>query len=119
MAQKIDSIIFDLDGTLVDSQPAALGATVEALSRFGVHTTDADIREQCTEVAPRFAVAEQVGELGGKGLHDLARDPTSPEVLSTTMIRSGGRDEVSPGTWLISAGMRGGARSVRGLLPDE
>ena len=46
MAQKIDSIIFDLDGTLVDSQPAALGATVEALSRFGVHATDAEVREQ-------------------------------------------------------------------------
>jgi len=46
LAQKIDSIIFDLDGTLVDSQPAALGATVEALSRFGVQATDAEVREQ-------------------------------------------------------------------------
>ena len=46
MAHKIDSIIFDLDGTLVDSQPAALGSTVEALSRFGVDVTDTEIREQ-------------------------------------------------------------------------
>jgi HAD superfamily hydrolase (TIGR01509 family) len=46
VVQKIDSIIFDLDGTLVDSQPAALGATVEALSRFGAHATDAEVREQ-------------------------------------------------------------------------
>ena len=42
----IDTIIFDLDGTLVDSQPAALGAIVEALSRFGVHVTDTEVREQ-------------------------------------------------------------------------
>lgn len=46
MGNQIDTIIFDLDGTLVDSQPAALGATMEALSRFGVHVTEAEIREQ-------------------------------------------------------------------------
>ena len=39
MAQ-IDSIIFDLDGTLVDSQPAAIRSTTEALSNFGIHITD-------------------------------------------------------------------------------
>lgn len=46
MHKTIDTIIFDLDGTLVDSQPAALGATIEALSRFGVHVTATEIREQ-------------------------------------------------------------------------
>lgn len=46
MAGTIDTIIFDLDGTLVDSQPAALGASIETMPRFGVHVTDADVREQ-------------------------------------------------------------------------
>ena len=45
MAQ-IDSIIFDLDGTLVDSQPAAIKSTTEALSNFGIHITDGQVREQ-------------------------------------------------------------------------
>jgi len=45
MANTIDTAIFDLDGTLVDSQPAALGATIEALSRYDVRVTAADLRE--------------------------------------------------------------------------
>ncbi|SVA23069.1 uncharacterized protein METZ01_LOCUS75923 [marine metagenome] len=45
MTSTIDTVIFDLDGTLVDSQPAALGATIEALSRFGVQATAAELRE--------------------------------------------------------------------------
>ena len=45
MPNKIDAVIFDLDGTLVDSQPAALGATIEALSRYDVWVTAEDLRE--------------------------------------------------------------------------
>ena len=45
MTNKIDTVIFDLDGTLVDSQPAALGATIEALSQFGVRVTADEVRE--------------------------------------------------------------------------
>ena len=45
MPNKIDTVIFDLDGTLVDSQPAALGATIEALSRYAVWVTAEDLRE--------------------------------------------------------------------------
>ena len=44
--RNIDAVIFDLDGTLVDSQPSALEATIEALSRFEVHVTDTEVREQ-------------------------------------------------------------------------
>ena len=43
---KIDSIIFDLDGTLVDSYPAAIKSSTEALSHFGVQVSDSDIRSQ-------------------------------------------------------------------------
>ena len=42
----IDTVIFDLDGTLIDSQPSALGGAIEALSRFGVHVTESELREQ-------------------------------------------------------------------------
>ena len=44
MTNKIDTVIFDLDGTLVDSQPAALGATIEALSLYEVRVTAEDLR---------------------------------------------------------------------------
>jgi len=46
MDRTITSIIFDLDGTLVDSQPAALEAAVQALAPFGVHVTAAQVRER-------------------------------------------------------------------------
>ena len=42
----IDTVIFDLDGTLIDSQPAALGGAIEALARFGVQVTESELREQ-------------------------------------------------------------------------
>ena len=44
--RAIDAVIFDLDGTLVDSPPAAIEATIQALSRFEVHVTAAEVREQ-------------------------------------------------------------------------
>lgn len=46
MGENINTVIFDLDGTLINSEPAALGATIEALSRFGVHARDTEVREQ-------------------------------------------------------------------------
>lgn len=46
MARTIDTVIFDLDGTLIDSQPAALGATIDTLARFEVHVTATELREQ-------------------------------------------------------------------------
>ena len=45
MNEKIETVVFDLDGTLVDSQPATLGATIKALAHFDVHVTATDLRE--------------------------------------------------------------------------
>ena len=39
-------MIFDLDGTLVDSQPAVLRATKEALARFDINVSDEEVRER-------------------------------------------------------------------------
>ncbi|MDP6454841.1 MAG: HAD family hydrolase [SAR202 cluster bacterium] len=46
MSRQIDAVIFDLDGTLVDSQPAVLKATKEGLARFGVTASDDEVRER-------------------------------------------------------------------------
>lgn len=46
MGEKINTVIFDLDGTLINSEPAALGAAIEALSRYGVQVNDTELREQ-------------------------------------------------------------------------
>ena len=46
MGRTIDTIIFDLDGTLVDSQPAVLEATIQAQANFGVHVIGTEVREQ-------------------------------------------------------------------------
>ena len=45
MSKTIDTIIFDLDGVLVDSQPAVLRATVETLARYGIDVTNEEVRE--------------------------------------------------------------------------
>ncbi|MCH7802430.1 MAG: HAD family hydrolase [Chloroflexi bacterium] len=44
MSRQIDAVIFDLDGTLVDSQPAVLRATQEALARFDINVSDDEVR---------------------------------------------------------------------------
>jgi HAD superfamily hydrolase (TIGR01509 family) len=46
MSRQIDAVIFDLDGTLVDSQPAVLRATKEALGRFGIEVSDQEVRDK-------------------------------------------------------------------------
>jgi HAD superfamily hydrolase (TIGR01549 family) len=46
MSRLIDAVIFDLDGTLVDSQPAVLKATKEALARFDIIASDDEVRER-------------------------------------------------------------------------
>ena len=46
MNRQIDAVIFDLDGTLVDSQPAVLRATQEALARFDISVSDQEVRER-------------------------------------------------------------------------
>ena len=46
MSRRIDAVIFDLDGTLVDSQPAVLRATKEALARFDINVSDDEVRER-------------------------------------------------------------------------
>ena len=46
MSRVIDAVILDLDGVLVDSQPAALKATIDTLAEYGIDLTDSEVREQ-------------------------------------------------------------------------
>jgi beta-phosphoglucomutase-like phosphatase (HAD superfamily) len=46
MSRVIDAVIFDLDGVLVDSQPAALKAIIDTLAEYGIDLIDSEVREQ-------------------------------------------------------------------------
>ena len=80
MTNKTDTVIFDLDGTLVDSQPAALGATIEALSQFGVQVTADEVREAFGGVVCGYVV--QVGEIRAEVPDPAAVDPAAVETLA-------------------------------------
>ncbi|MCH7712872.1 MAG: HAD family hydrolase [Chloroflexi bacterium] len=77
MGRTIDTIIFDLDGTLVDSQPAALGAAIEALSRFRVQVTADDLRKQfgggARKLLSYFLVRDLGLEQSGRVIDDAIR----------------------------------------------
>ena len=45
MSRVIDAVIFDPDGVLVDSQPAALKATIDTLAGYGIDVVDSEVRE--------------------------------------------------------------------------
>src|SRR5690242_6425813 len=45
MRAPIKAIIFDMDGTLVDSEPLHLAAAQEVLAEFGVNYTEEDNRQ--------------------------------------------------------------------------
>jgi HAD superfamily hydrolase (TIGR01509 family) len=42
----IDAVVFDLDGTLVDTVPIVVQAYVETISRLGGHTTAAEVHDR-------------------------------------------------------------------------
>ena len=46
MSRVIDAVIFDLDGVLVDSQPAAPKATNNTPAWYGIGVTDSEVAEQ-------------------------------------------------------------------------
>ena len=73
MTNAIDTVIFDLDGTLVDSQPAALGGTIEALSRFGVQVTATDLRKVFGGGAWKLVGHFLERDLGSDRARDLLR----------------------------------------------
>lgn len=68
---NIESIIFDLDGTLVDSQPAAIRSTIEALSHFGIDTSDREVREQFGGGSRKLLSHFMNKELGNEKANEL------------------------------------------------
>jgi len=93
MTNKTDTVIFDLDGTLVDSQPAALGATIEALSQFGVQVTADEVREAFGGGAQKL--------LGHFLERDLGADQASQSLEAAVQIRSGLQLELISETLLL------------------
>ena len=84
MTNKIDTVIFDLDGTLVDSQPAALGATIKALSQFEVQVT-----------------ADEVREVFGGGAENLLRHFLQRDLGAAVQLRAGLQLELISETLLL------------------
>ena len=68
---NIESIIFDLDGTLVDSQPAAIRSTIEALSNFGIDISDKEVREQFGGGSRKLLAHFMNKELGNEKANEL------------------------------------------------
>ena len=68
---NIESIIFDLDGTLVDSQPAAIRSTIEALRNFGIHINDREVREQFGGGSRKLLSHFMIKELGNEKTDEL------------------------------------------------
>jgi phosphoglycolate phosphatase-like HAD superfamily hydrolase len=105
MNQKIGTVIFDLDGTLVDSQPAALGATIEALSRFGVTATEAELRVVFGGGARKL--------LGHFLERDLGPDRAGELLEEAIEVRSGLQVDLTPEVVLLP-----GVKDLLGLLKD-
>ena len=68
---NIESIIFDLDGTLVDSQPAAIGSTIETLSHLGIDVSDIEVREQFGGGSRKLLAHFMNKELGNEKTDEL------------------------------------------------
>ena len=86
MTNKIDTVIFDLDGTLVDSQPAALGATIKALSQFEVQVTADEVREVFGGGAENLLRHFLQRDLGAAGQWRAVRQL---ELISETLLLPG------------------------------
>jgi HAD superfamily hydrolase (TIGR01549 family) len=92
---RTDTVIFDLDGTLVDSQPAALGATIEALSQFGVQVTAAELREVfgggARNLLGHFLERDLGADQAGQGLEAAVRlrKGLQLELISETLLLPG------------------------------
>ena len=68
---NIESIIFDLDGTLVDSQPADIRSTIEALSHVGIDVSDIEVREQFGGGSRKLLSYFMNKELGNEKANEL------------------------------------------------
>ena len=75
MGNNINTVIFDLDGTLINSEPAALGATIGALSRFGVSASDTEVREQ-------FGAPETILNTENESIKGAAKIMTQPATMA-------------------------------------
>jgi HAD superfamily hydrolase (TIGR01509 family) len=91
---KVDNIIFDVDGTLVDSVDLHARAWSEAFAHFGFNVRQEDVRTQIgkggDQIIPAFVPAAQVERLVeplAKFRHDLFMREYLPQVKSFPKAR--------------------------------
>jgi HAD superfamily hydrolase (TIGR01509 family) len=111
-----DAILFDLDGTLVDTVPARIDAWSAVFEEFGIPSTPAQLKpmigidgrrlaREGAEAAGRTlqaAIAEEIDRRSGELFDERNRDPR-PLPGATALLARLTRDEV---TWAIATSSR-------------
>ena len=68
MSARIKAVVFDIDGTLLDSVDLHARAWVEAFAHFGIHTKEAEVRRQIgkggDQLLPVFVDEERLAREG-------------------------------------------------------
>ncbi|WP_067935876.1 HAD family hydrolase [Alicyclobacillus kakegawensis] len=62
--QRIEAVIFDLDGTLIDSEPVYLKAERKLLAEYGIHDFDESVKRQYIGMSTREMMERMVEKYG-------------------------------------------------------
>ncbi len=73
---KLSAVLFDMDGTLIDSEPYWLAAETELMSRYGYAWTEFD---------QQFCLGGPLPKVG-RYMHEKARGAESPEFFEETLV---------------------------------
>lgn len=85
---QYDSLLFDFDGTLVDSEPIHYECWQAVLQPFGVNLTWDEYRRNCIGVSDRAMIRQLVDELGLDFDAIYAQYPRKKELLRDRMLAS-------------------------------
>ena len=73
---KLSAVLFDMDGTLIDSEPYWLAAETELMSRYGY---------AWTEVDQQFCLGGPLSKVG-RYMHEKAHHAENPEFFEQTLV---------------------------------
>lgn len=88
-----DAILFDFDGTLVDSEPVHYECWQEVLEPFGLTMSWEDYCEHCIGVSDRAMVERMAAEVGMEFETLYAQYPRKKELLRERMVADPPMDE--------------------------